>query len=157
MKSKNYVTVLGWMFNELKLNPTEVLVYALIYGFSQDNESEFKGSTKYIANTLNISKSSAIRTLDVLCRSNFIIKIVDNINGVTFNKYKVNNDVFQNDMGGIVKLKQGIVKLNRGGIVKLTPNINSIKKTIYIPINNTSKEEEKIISSQPMLTSLIHQ
>lgn len=66
IKSDNYVIVQGWMCNELQLKGNELLVYALIYGFSQDGESTFAGGRKYIANTFNISLPTVDKALSEL-------------------------------------------------------------------------------------------
>jgi hypothetical protein len=65
MKDDNYIVIQGWMINKLNLKGNELLCYALVYGFSQDNESEFIGSASYVAEWLNIDKR---RVLDVLKR-----------------------------------------------------------------------------------------
>lgn len=52
MKNENYITIQGWMVNELHLSGNELLVYALVYGFSQDGESEFNGSLSYVADII---------------------------------------------------------------------------------------------------------
>jgi len=44
MKNENYITVLGWMVNELQLSGNEMVLYALIYGFSHDGKSKFNGN-----------------------------------------------------------------------------------------------------------------
>ena len=49
IKNENYYTIFGWMLKELNLNGIDLVVYAIIYSFSQDGESEFKGSLAYIA------------------------------------------------------------------------------------------------------------
>ena len=43
------------MINELGLNGNELILYALIYGFSQDGQSEFHGSIRYIMLALDLS------------------------------------------------------------------------------------------------------
>ena len=49
MKSNNYVTVQGWMLNDLGIDDIrEVFIYAIIYGFSQDEKSEFTGSLIFV-------------------------------------------------------------------------------------------------------------
>ena len=55
MNNENYILITGWMANELDLKGSELFVYALIYGFSQDGESKFYGSRKYIADWFNCS------------------------------------------------------------------------------------------------------
>lgn len=66
MLSDNYVVIQGWMCNELELKGNELLVYALIYGFSQDNKSLFMGSRTYIADTFNISLPTVDKALNSL-------------------------------------------------------------------------------------------
>lgn len=74
MKSDNYVVIQGWMCNELELKGNELLVYALIYGFSQDKTSNFHGGRKYIADTFNISLPTVDKALQELIAKDLIIK-----------------------------------------------------------------------------------
>ena len=48
IKDENYFVVHGWMRTKLNLKGNHLTIYALIYGFSQDGESEFRGTLKYI-------------------------------------------------------------------------------------------------------------
>ena len=48
---KGFITIQDWMF-ELGLTGNDVIVYALIYGFSQDNRTWFNGSLNYIIGNL---------------------------------------------------------------------------------------------------------
>ena len=88
--SKNYLNIQGWMVHNLELKGNELLAYALIYGFSQDNETEFTGSVNYICTWLNCSKSTVLRTMNALVKRGLIIKEVELKNNLTFNHYKVN-------------------------------------------------------------------
>lgn len=45
----NYITIQGWMRTDLKLSGNELIVYAIIYGFSQNKQGEFTGSAQYLA------------------------------------------------------------------------------------------------------------
>ena len=74
MKSENFVVIQGWMCNELELKGNDLLVFALIYGFSQDGESRFSGSRNYIANTFNISKPTVDKALQNLLDKGYIKK-----------------------------------------------------------------------------------
>jgi predicted transcriptional regulator/rubredoxin len=69
-KNENYLTVWGWMTNVLKLNGNKLLVYALINGFS----GEFRGSTRYIATALNMSRRTVFNALENLTTSGLITK-----------------------------------------------------------------------------------
>lgn len=74
MKSDNYVVIQGWMCNELNLKGNELLVYALIYGVSQDGKSKFSAGRNYIADTFNISLPTVDKALQNLVDQNLIIK-----------------------------------------------------------------------------------
>lgn len=93
MNNNNFITITGWMVNELGLCGNELLCYALIYGFSQDGESSFKGSRKYIAKLLGVSSLNTVdRVLKSLIDKELVIKDSNNISGVVFNAYRVNFD-----------------------------------------------------------------
>ena len=48
MQNDNYIVVFGWMCNELGLSGTELLVFALIYGFTQDGETGFLSENRIL-------------------------------------------------------------------------------------------------------------
>ena len=75
IKDENYYVVQGWMRNRLHLKGNDLIVYALIYSFSQDGESEFKGSISYITDFTGAHKNTVIRTLDKLEADGLIEKI----------------------------------------------------------------------------------
>jgi len=86
MKNENFITLQGWMINELKLKGNELIVYGLIYGFSQDGESEYHGSLRYISDAIGLEKSTTQSIVKRLLEKNLvIISTQDSVNG---NKYK---------------------------------------------------------------------
>lgn len=48
IKDESFYTVQGWMRTRLGLVGNELIVYALLFGFSQDGISEFRGNEQYI-------------------------------------------------------------------------------------------------------------
>ena len=131
-----YIVIQDWMITELQLTGNELLVYALVYGFSQDGASEFKGSLKYISDFLGVSKKTAQRNLEKLEERGVIEKRTEEIRGVQFNRYiaysqndtpivKMTTGYSQNDHGGIVKMTTGYSQNDHGGIVKMTTNNNN--------------------------------
>ena len=74
ISSTSYITIQGWMCNEMGLKGNDLLVYALINGFSQDGKSKFYGGRQYIANTFNISLPTVDKALNNLVELNYIIK-----------------------------------------------------------------------------------
>ena len=64
--AENYIHVPGFAIVELGLSGNELLCYSLVYGFSQDKETEFTGSLSYVAAALNVTKQNAKKILDRL-------------------------------------------------------------------------------------------
>lgn len=74
MTSNNYVTILGWMTN-LELKGNELIVYAIIHGFSQDKDSYFYGSIEYLSEWTGTSKQCVQYTLNNLVERGLLSKI----------------------------------------------------------------------------------
>ena len=74
MKNNGYINIQGFMINELDLSGNELILYAIIFGFSQDGKSQYRGSLSYIENALRISRNTAIRTLKKLLDKGLITK-----------------------------------------------------------------------------------
>lgn len=100
IKNENHIVIHGWMINELDLKGNELIIYAFIYGVSQDGESEFYGSRNYLASCCNSTLPTVDNALSNLTTKNLIIKRQENINGVIFNRYKINYDILKT-LGGI--------------------------------------------------------
>jgi len=92
MKNENYITIQGWMINEIKLSGNELILYALIYGFSQDGKSRFKGSMQYLADSLGITKKSVLEVLKKLVKKNYIKKYKSGPRGHEKCDYGVNSE-----------------------------------------------------------------
>lgn len=87
VKNEHYITIQEFMVNDLELSGNELIAYALIYGFSQDGESYFKGSLSYVAKWLNCSKATACTILNKLADDGFLEKKEKNVNGVRLCDY----------------------------------------------------------------------
>lgn len=94
----------------LGLSGNDLIVFALINGFSQDGQGCYYGSLSYLCETCGISKSTALRTLQNLTDKGFITK-----------KETIENGVKSVSYMGSVKMKPVVSKWNEGG-VKMTPN-----------------------------------
>lgn len=136
MNNDNYVVIQGWMCNELNLSGNELLVFALIYGFSQDGESEFSGSRTYIANTFNISKPTVDKALKSLIEKGYIIKHPILINNVQINRYKVSLGVVKNLYGGSKESLPPSKEILQGGSKESLPYNYNKNKSIKIYSNN---------------------
>ena len=139
MKNDNYIIVAGFMINELHLTGNDLLVYALIYGFSQDGETLYTGGRGYISKTLDISTRTVSRILDNLETAGLIEKYTDDYNGVKLNKYRVTNcqGGGQNVTGGYDKMSRGGDKMSQGydkmSHNNTNNNTNNIKRGFVKP------------------------
>lgn len=151
VKENSFVTIQAFMVNNLQLKGNELLIYAIIHGFSQDGESEFTGSLQYLADWCNTSKQTIITALQSLCEKQLIIKNVEFKNNVKFCTYK-SSGVFKNFDGGSQKSLTGYSKNFNGG------SQNSLPNNINNNISNNIKEsiEEVCVPSyvpQPLKTN----
>lgn len=102
MNGKGYFVVHEWMISELGLKGTDLLVYAIIYGFTQIEEQWFFGSRRYLSEFTGASISSIQRSLDWLSDRGFLKKRVTEVlaNGVRLVSYRcVVDPQCQNDTG----------------------------------------------------------
>src|SRR5574344_41642 len=93
MKDDNYFVVQGWMINRLKLSGNELNVFAIIYGFSQDDASSFDGSSQYLADFCGISKVSTLGILSKLTEKGFIQKTEKYVGKLKLCSYKTTSGI----------------------------------------------------------------
>ena len=74
MENTDFVNIQGWMINELNLKGNELIIYALIYGFTKDGVSEFRGSRQYMADWTNTSVRSVQNVVNSLADKGMIEK-----------------------------------------------------------------------------------
>lgn len=87
IKDTNFIAIQGWMRTKLNLKGYELIVYALIYGFSQDGNSKFSGTRRYIAEWCGCSMRTVDNTLASLLSKQLIIKHEKYVNGVSSRDY----------------------------------------------------------------------
>ena len=88
VQRENFIVIQGWMITELNLKGNELLVYSIIYGFSQNGENQrYTGSLQYLADWTNSTKQGVLKNLNSLVDKEFIGKEERIINGVKFCEY----------------------------------------------------------------------
>ena len=85
----NYIVIQGWMISDLKLKGNDLLVYAIIYGFTQDGVHKFTGSLQYLADWCNGYTSGIQKNLANLVEQGLLIKESYTENHVTHCSYRV--------------------------------------------------------------------
>lgn len=88
VRQSNYITILGWMVSVLKLKGNALLIYAIIYGFSQVEEGLYNGSRQYLADWTNSTTQGVSKCLKKLAEKGLIEKKETLKNGVKFCEYK---------------------------------------------------------------------
>lgn len=88
MSASGYTTIPDWMLS-LDLDAHETIILAVIHGFSQDGESTYKGTQKYLAQKAKCSMRKVAKSLVSLVEQNLIQKIDVDIRGIHLCEYKV--------------------------------------------------------------------
>ena len=144
VKSDSYVNIQAFMVNELHLSGNALIIYAVIYGFSQDGKSWFTGSRAYLAAWCQASKSTVSRNLDALCADGLIERREHVTDGVLLVDYRAVRGT-QNAQGGTQNAQGctqnaqgctqneqgGVPKMGRGGVPKMsthTIEIDTLEK-----------------------------
>ena len=84
MQDKSYITIQGWMRTELDLSGNDLLVYAIIYGFSQTSNQYFTGSLQYLADWCGATKQGIMKNLNNLVDRGLINKVKNGANSVAY-------------------------------------------------------------------------
>ena len=150
IRADNYIMIQGWMVTELELKGNELLIFAIIHGFSQDGETRFTGGLQYLADWTNSTKQGISKNLKSLVNKGYIAKEEKIINGVKFCEYYATkfNEVLnkvelgmqqsltpmqQSLTGGI---KQSLTNNKDNIINKNINNISNINNKDYYPLDD---------------------
>lgn len=87
MKDGTFVNIQAWMINDYNLTGNKAIVYAFIYGFSQDNQGCFYGSSSYIIENLKLGRSTVLDILKELEANGLLKKWQEKIDGRMTNCY----------------------------------------------------------------------
>ena len=143
MKDENFFTVKGWMVNRLKLKGNDLMVYAIIYGFSQNGEFH-KISTRYISEAIGgVDAKTARAAIESLEKKGLIQKDQEDVAGVTVNSFRVAQDmVGEKFPGGREKFPGGGGENFPGGREKFPRGVGENFPPLYI-YNNNNKNKER--------------
>lgn len=150
VKNENYITIQGFMVNELNLKGNELLIYAVIYGFSQTENQNFTGNLQYLADWTNSTKQGVIKCLKSLQEKGLIEKTEKYLNNVKFCEYKsliVLNKVEQGIKQSLTPpIKQSLTNnIYTNNIIDIIDYLNSRAGTKY---SYNGKEQVKTITAR---------
>ena len=140
MKTSDYITILAPMVSELKLSGNNLIIFALIHGFSKDGIHKFEGSIDYICKWTNLSRPTVMSCLKTLTECGVLNKTEFTENNIKRCHYTTNYDEL---IGGSKEILLPVKNLNWGSKETL-PNIdNNNGKDKSLPdnedINNINK------------------
>lgn len=147
VKPENFYVVHGWMIRELNVNRIELDIYAIIFGFSQEENCAFRGSLRYLADWAKCSRRAVIYNLQSLEKKGYIKKKEYFNNGVKLCEYyatKTRNEKSAPSAPGVVQemhqgsandAKKVVQEMHQGGANDAPNNIED-----NIDINNKEKE-----------------
>ena len=135
---ENYVNIQGWMITDLGLKGNELIIYAIIYGFSQAENQVFGGGLGYLADWTNSTKRGVMKCLQSLIEKSYIEKIEKIINGVKFCEYHATKfTTGENSSIGSEQSSTGGEQSSMGGGEQSSPNNININKLNNNLNNNT--------------------
>ena len=67
-----YIHIESWMIKDCKLSSNDLVIFAMIHGYSNGPQGEFVGSLRYIQERLDISKTTVVKAIKNLISKRFI-------------------------------------------------------------------------------------
>lgn len=110
---ENYCVLQGWMITDLELKGHELVIFAVIHGFTQDGENLYTGGLQYLAEWTKATKQTVMSCLKNLVEKGYIEKQEEIRNGVKFCNYRTRSEILpvvKNFDGGGQKILPGVVK-----------------------------------------------
>ena len=151
MKEDNYIVIQGWMRTRLRLRGNDLICFALLYGFSQDGASEFRGSLRYIREATGVATDQSV--LNIIKRledMGLVTKTTEVSGGVKSSSYKAYSQPLKNREGGSLKNRDNNIDIDNidinikestpKGVPKKSPDL---QEKIKIERDNFLKELER--------------
>ena len=128
----NYYVVHGWMITRLGLKGVDLQLYAIIYGFTQDGESEFAGSVQYLCDFCGgVTRPTVAASLKRLCENGLIEKLPQTINGVTFNRYRIAENFLQGGKNFLQGVEKNFTEVGKNFLHNNNSVIVNLNKEVY--------------------------
>ena len=118
------------------LTGNDLIVFSIIYGFSQDGESEFYGSTSYLARWCGSTRQGISKNLNNLIKLGYIEKVETKRTGKP-NHYRICDKVF--DIQGHVNIVD-IVPCKQS----LQPDVNKVDTQCKVSLHNNLEDTKEL-------------
>ena len=131
MREDQYVVIQAFMLDELHLKGNELIVYATIYGFTQDGEHWFYGTRGYLAEWCGAQRDTVDRCLKSLIDKGYIERREVHEYGKTIIQYRATKNVQVAAKSDTPPEKSGTTTLKNRHINKIRQA--NIQESIYMP------------------------
>lgn len=146
--NKSYTVVPDFLLDFDDLNLTEVVALSVIFGFSMDGSSEFRGSYSYLARKCKCSRQWAISTVASLIKKGYVTKKIDDVNGVRMMSLRT---VF----GGQESL-QTVNSVDQRGVVKKVDHQSTLSTEVVNSVDWGSQESLPKIIEDNIYKNITH-
>lgn len=140
---KNYIIIQSFMVSDLGLKGNELLLYAIIFGFSQTAEQAFHGSLSYLESRINGTRPTVIACLKSLVKKGLIKKEEQTTNGVKLCSYRVLNNLTDDEEAlqeAVKEFDEGSKNSLRGAVKKINGGSKNSLQEAVKNFNESSKE-----------------
>ena len=110
-------SLIDWMVNKLGLKNNDLIMYALVYSFSNQANGAYNGGLNYLCKRANISKTTALRSLQKLTVNGYLIKTPIKKNGVEYNEYRHSPEKLKEL--GLEEFVKNMVSRNENQFIKI--------------------------------------
>ena len=142
-----YITIQGWMRTDLNLSGNELIVYAIIYGFSQNKQGEFTGSAQYLADWVGCTRRTVMTILNKLVEEKLISKteliLNNNEKRVSYQAERGCEKISQ----GVKNFHRGCEKISQGGVKNFHRGCEKFSYNITIDKNNKYTDRDNNVHS----------
>lgn len=140
MNETGFIIIYSWMVKDLNLKGNELILYALIHGFTE-NGGWFRGSLSYLSESTNLSRQCVIDTLSALQKRGYIERNEVPHKGIKYIDYRV----VQKWSKKLTSQENGLVKNIDKGSQKSVPHVvkNLYPKRIIQNNNKINNARER--------------
>lgn len=90
-----FVTIQSWMITELKLKRNEIMIFAIIYGTSQNGAGFFYGTKEYLCEWTGYKKRQVQQILANLVKKKYLKRDKMMKNNIEYTIYYVSEDILK--------------------------------------------------------------
>ena len=149
IKNGSYVLIPSFLRTEYDLSCNDMIIAAVIFGFSQDGKSAFTGSLSYLKAWTGLTKQGIIKILKKLVEAGIITKESEIRNGVKFCSYRMGGEISLPPVNSSLPLLNSVER----GV------LNSVERGIKLSLPNNKEDninidnKESIDSEHPATPS----